>query len=125
MNLFTEVTMTVTGSRTITDRDFIYKSLSDFITKYNLAPENLILNSGHAIGVDRIAEDWAKVNNVRVMKYIPNWDVGRHAGIIRNEAMVKDSEYVCGIWDGKSRGTKHCIEYAKKKNKVVEVYLYE
>lgn len=114
--------MTVTGSRSITDESFIYSCLDDFLRIYKLNPQELILNSGNARGVDKISEAWAKDRGVEVKIFKPDWSKGKGAGLARNLEMVDSCGYVCGIWDGESRGTKHCFEYAKKQKKTVKVY---
>ena len=119
-------TITVTGSRTITDKEFIFKCLDDFLLQHNLLGKNLMLNSGHAKGVDQIAEEWAKERGVLIQLFPANWEkFGKAAGMIRNKDMVDNAEYVCGIWNGESRGTKGALDYAKEKNKVVHVYMYD
>ncbi|HEX3768205.1 MAG TPA: hypothetical protein VHT72_07490, partial [Puia sp.] len=46
----------------------------------------------------------------------PNWtQLGKRAGIIRNEEMGNYAEALIYIWDGKSKGTEHMINYAKKR----------
>jgi len=124
-NIFGEAVLTVTGSRSITDRDFIFASLNDFLKLHNLSPSKLTLNSGHARGVDLIAEDWAKELNIPIERFYPDWRrYNKAAGMIRNKVMVDCTDYVCGIWDGISTGTKGCIEYAEEKGKIVKVYDY-
>lgn len=41
----------------------------------------------------------------------------------RNEWMVDHSNTILAVWDGTDGGTKNCIEYAKKKNKLIINYL--
>ncbi len=119
------VVLTVTGSRGITDEKFIFNSLDDFLVRHNLPPTFVTLNSGHAIGVDRIAESWAKTRNIPTKLFIPDWSKGKSAGMIRNKIMVDNATYVVGIWDKSSRGTKHCLDYAVKQGKIVDIYEYE
>ncbi len=123
-SVFTDkVRMTVTGSRSIIDGNFIFKCLDDFVTHYGLEFDKLVLNSGTAKGVDTIAEVWATVRGVKVERFPADWKTfGKSAGMIRNKIMVDNCQYVCGIWDQKSRGTKGCIDYAKEQRKVVKVY---
>lgn len=48
------------------------------------------------------------------------WDkYGKAAGPIRNKEMVIKCTKGAGIWDGKSRGTKHCIDELEKAGKLL------
>lgn len=84
------------------------------ITKY--IPENITeLISGGARGIDNIAERWADEHGVPKQIFKPNYNLyGRAAPIIRNRLIVKASDIVIAIWDGKSKGTKFIVEYAKQ-----------
>jgi hypothetical protein len=43
------------------------------------------------------------------------WDIfGKSAGYKRNEEMAKVADACVIFWDGKSKGTKHMIDIAKK-----------
>lgn len=106
----------IAGSRGITDdnliREAIYKS------GFNVTE----VVSGHAIGVDRAGEAYAQLNNLKVTLFIPDWNKhGRGAGFIRNEQMAEYADALIAIWDGESKGTKHMIDIAKKKN--LQVYV--
>jgi len=39
----------------------------------------------------------------------------------RNEYMVDEADFLYGVWDGSSGGTKNCIDYAKKKGIVMYI----
>ena len=45
------------------------------------------------------------------------------APLIRNKEIVEIADYIISFWDGKSRGTKFTIDYAKKLNKKVKIYV--
>jgi len=54
----------------------------------------------------------------RVMQ--AEWDkYGKAAGPIRNKEMVKKCTKGAGIWDGESRGTKHCLDELDKAGKLL------
>ena len=93
------------------------------ISKY--IPENVTeIISGGAIGIDTLAEEVA--DKRRISKWIirPEYDkYGKKAPLIRNKEIVKRAELVIAFWDGKSRGTKFTIDYAKKLNKEVKIYI--
>lgn len=42
--------------------------------------------------------------------------------LTRNKWIVDNSDYLLSIWNGKSKGTLHCMNYAVKQNKTVFLY---
>lgn len=85
--------------------------------------------SGTARGADQLGEKLAKDYNLSLKKFPANWDsFGKRAGYIRNEQMAiyakEDNGYLLAFWDGKSRGTKHMIDLAKKHKIHVKVINY-
>lgn len=84
------------------------------IEKY--IPENITeLVSGGAKGIDTLAEQWADRNKFPKLIIKPDYNrYGRSAPIQRNRTIVEAAEFVLAIWDGKSRGTKFTIDYAKE-----------
>ena len=104
----------IVGSRSIKNYD-----ISEFIS-----PDVDVIISGGAEGIDSIAEQYA--DKKRISKYIirPQYSVyGKTAPLKRNEIMVDMADFVLVIWDGKSKGAKFTIKYAKKCNKPVSVIL--
>ena len=85
---------------------------------------DIIIISGCASGADAIGEQYAEENGFKVEKYPANWEkYGRSAGPIRNKQMAEITDYVICFWDGKSKGTKSMIEFAKKYNKTIKLKL--
>ena len=103
----------VTGSRSIADID---------ISKYL---KNIdVLLTGGAKGVDSLAITYAEKNSIKHIEVLPNYTkYHRAAPVIRDEEMVKMCERVIAIWDGKSKGTLHTINFARKYNKPVEIHI--
>lgn len=112
-------------------RDFKnYKLLSDTIMKYlgdidgvgivdN--PNQIKFISGAAKGADSLGEQFAYTWGYDVIRFQADWDrFGKSAGYRRNTEMVKyasedgKSGVLIAFWDGKSRGTKHMIDLAKR-----------
>lgn len=96
--------------------------------------------SGTAKGVDTLGERWARENHRPIKRFKADWkDIwGRpdnqiksnqwgkywkNAGIVRNIEMRDYAQALVAVWDGKSNGTRHMIESAKKKN--LKVYVLE
>lgn len=109
------------GSRGWTDRQMI----EDVI--WRLPPETVII-SGGARGADKLVEQgfnvrWMHRHDVTLRVFEPNWDqYGKSAGFRRNAEMVDACDRVIAFWDGKSKGTAHTIELARKAGKPVTVY---
>ncbi len=93
------------------------------IEKY--IPENITeLISGGAEGIDTLAEQWADRNNIPKLIIKPDYDKdGRSAPIRRNRIIVEAADLVLALWDGKSRGTKFTVDYAKERGIPVQVVL--
>lgn len=73
--------------------------------------------SGNAAGVDTFGENFAKTFGIDLIIMPANWDRhGKAAGYKRNEQMAEIADSVLCIWDGKSKGTIHMADIAKKKN---------
>ena len=101
------------------------RDLSVDIEKY--IPENTTeIVSGGARGIDTLAERWADQHNIPKLILKPDYDnYGRSAPIRRNKTIVSAADMVVAIWDGKSRGTKFTIDYAKKCGIPVKIVLIE
>ena len=98
---------------------------------YNTARESLEIVSGTARGADKLGEQFGKEFDIQIKYFPADWSqFGKSAGYIRNDQMAKyakeDKEVgvLFVFWDGKSRGTKHMIDLAKKRGLVVEVIKY-
>ena len=115
-----EVKIMVCGSRTITDRELIFKWINRELEIFH--DNKVIIIEGEARGVDTIAKDYALINHLDIMSFPANWDkYGKAAGMIRNEEMVKVCDHCLIFWDGQSHGTKNDIELCKKYNKTYRV----
>jgi len=104
----------ICGTRDIND----YSVIIEAIKESNFKITEIV--SGNAHGVDRMAERYAKENNIPLHIFSAEWNIyGKYAGPIRNKKMIDfilPDGYVIAIWDGKSKGTKNTIELAKTNN---------
>jgi predicted Rossmann fold nucleotide-binding protein DprA/Smf involved in DNA uptake len=85
-------------------------------------PAGVTVVSGGARGVDTMAEVLARGRGLAVEVFAPAWRThGRRAGLIRNDAIVARAEVVVAVWDGRSAGTRHTVEQARRAGKPVLV----
>lgn len=79
----------------------------------------VVIISGTARGADRLGELYAERTNSKIKRFPADWDnLGKRAGYVRNAEMAKYAAKGIGVlvafWDGKSKGTKHMIDLAKR-----------
>lgn len=119
----------IAGSRDFADYKLLYRKCSEILAQ--LSKEGLLTGSinedikhieivsGGARGVDKLGELFAKEHNIKVKRFIPDWECqGKSAGFKRNEQMAlyakEDNGVLFAFWDGISKGTNHMINLAKK-----------
>jgi hypothetical protein len=103
------VKVIIAGSRDITDYSIVKQAWLDS----GLGMTELV--SGGARGVDNLGL-YLAVEELKIpfKLFIPDWDThGRKAGIIRNVEMAWYADALIAVWDGKSRGTEHMINFMK------------
>lgn len=80
--------------------------------------------SGGAAGIDSCAREYALKNNIKLTEFLPEYEkYGRAAPIMRNKLIAGNSDIVLAFWDGESRGTKFVIEYCKKNNIKIKLFM--
>jgi hypothetical protein len=121
-------TVLITGSRDFgsAQQDQRARSLYDLkakrmietlLDKY-INAENHTLVAGGARGADDIALKWALANETTITVVPARWSkFGRGAGLTRNENMLLEHgvNLVIAFWNGRSKGTKHMIEFADRR----------
>ncbi|MCH5211081.1 MAG: helix-turn-helix domain-containing protein [Oscillospiraceae bacterium] len=104
----------IAGSRDITDID-----LSEYVTA-----ETTLIISGGAAGVDTLAEQYAEKHRISKLILYPNYELYKKAAPLkRNDKMAEICDTALIFWDGKSKGTKHTIDYLKNIGKEANVIL--
>ena len=79
--------------------------------------------SGHASGVDQMGERYARENNIHLEIFPADWEsYGKKAGYLRNIQMAEHADFLIAFWDGESKGTKHMIDIANKRNIGTDIY---
>lgn len=106
----------VCGSRHWHDRAAIANRLFD-------CPTDSIIVHGNAKGADRIAHQEAEKLGLLVEPHPADWqNKGKAAGVIRNAEMAAAGADLCiAFWDGRSVGTLHMIEEARRRGIPVDV----
>lgn len=87
--------LSITGSRSI--------SISLDEIKTYLPEQTTCIVSGGASGVDTIASQFAKANNLELMVIRPDYnkfDNKRFAPLARNTEIISQSDYCLFFWDG-------------------------
>jgi hypothetical protein len=108
----------IAGSRSI---DMTVAELTKIVENSGFNIHTII--SGNAKGIDRVGEQYAHTKNIKLEIHKPDWSMGRAAGIIRNKTMGEYADALIAIYDGESKGTKHMIDFMKKKGKPVYVHI--
>lgn len=102
--------LVIAGSRDVTmSLDQLDEIIKDHVPG---TPTEVI--SGHANGMDKLGEAWAKKRGIPVRLFIPNWKLlGRRAGLSRNTEMAKAADFVIVVHNG-SNGSLHMVRECKK-----------
>ncbi len=113
----------VVGSRTITSKEYVF-SVLDFYLSRLLKEGDLTIISGGAKGVDSLGVAWAKERGLQYTEFLPDWNLGKGAGFIRNQTIVDNSDYLIAITTG-SNGTADTIKRAEKKGIPIKIVNYD
>lgn len=108
----------IVGSRGFTD----YNLLCEVMPGLDVSVSQII--SGGARGADSLAEKYATDNDIPVLVFPADWDLGKNAGFVRNQLIVDACDVLVAFWDGKSKGTLDSISKGRRKNKNVIVINY-
>ena len=123
----------ITGSRSITEFDFIpYFTLKDpdflaFCRENGFARRKIAaVICGGAHGVDTLAADTAEKLQIRSRLILPDrrkfpGKMIRKGLLERNKKIVDECDLLLAVWDGHSRGTFYTVRYAEKLQRPVFV----
>ena len=109
----------IVGSRTFNNYSFLKRKIEE--TTRDIIIEQII--SGGAKGADKLAEQFAKENNIPIKILKPDWKKGKWAGFERNTNIINQSDIVFAFYNGTSKGTLDSIKKAEKLNK--KLYIFE
>lgn len=81
---------------------------------------------GMARGADLLGRNLALEAGLDMHEFPADWKgLGKSAGYRRNEQMAEFAEACIVLWDGESRGSKHCLNLCAEKYKLpTVVYRY-
>ncbi len=118
-----DIVLAVVGSREYNNYPEFSHYLNSYIHELRINSINVKkIVSGGARGTDKMAELFAKKNNIEIIVLSPNWKrYGRAAGIIRNTDIVGECDYLIAFPTKDSRGTIDSINKAKKLHKNVKI----
>lgn len=111
----------IIGSRNFNNYRLLYKTILSLLKLNDI--KNII--SGGAKGADSLGEKFADDNKINKIIFYPEWNkYGKKAGYLRNINIVENSDYIIAFWNGKSKGTEHSINLAKKYNKKIKIVIF-
>ena len=130
-----ELRIIVAGSRDFKDYQLLRDTLMDYLDFMDDKdvvdnPSQVKFISGTAKGADTLGEQFAYTYEYDVKRFPADWNTyGKSAGYRRNAEMAKYASEAYGVliafWDGKSKGTKHMIDLAKRYGLEVHVVNYK
>lgn len=107
-----EVFVAIVGSRTYNDYEYI-KTKIEYYTK-NFT-QKVVIVSGGAKGVDTAARKYAKEKNLTLIEYLPDWTLGKGAGMMRNKDIINQADVCIAFLKDNSPGTSNSISLAETK----------
>ena len=109
-----EARIIIAGSRNFYDLDFISERVTNAIHALYPTPDNIVIISGHARGVDKCGEEYAKIQRYDLVIFPANWKRhGNNAGPERNRRMAEYATHLIAFRAPDSRGTKSMIDIAR------------
>ena len=113
----------ICGSRRWNDRQAIAQWLNEFVVERGYRFPDPVIVHGGARGADRLAEEEAGKAGLLTEAHPADWERhGKRAGLIRNEEMAALGADLCiAFWDGRSTGTRHMLDTARRHGIPTEV----
>lgn len=110
----------VVGSRTFAN----YNQISNYLNR--ILKRGDIIVSGGAVGVDSMAQRYAKEHGHRIIICYPDYEFhGKGATFVRNKEIVEHSDFVVAFYSAgrfQQGGTSNTIEWARKLGVPFEEY---
>ena len=114
----------IAGGRDFSDYVLMCRTMDTLLS--NISKDtDIVIVCGMARGADTLGDRYAKDRNYKVNYFPADWNTyGKAAGYKRNEQMAQNADALVAFWDGKSRGTKHMIDLARKYRLRVRIRYY-
>ena len=111
----------IAGSRSFNNYALLREHCLSFLQE-KMKTHRVIIVSGHARGADSLGERFANELGFPVELHPAKWRLlGKAAGMVRNAEMAKCSDALIAFWDGESRGTRHMINFARKRGLAIDI----
>ena len=111
----------VAGGRDFNNYDLLAEKLNKLFSQRN----DVVIVSGMAKGVDSLAVKYAEQHKLRVSEFPAEWQKhGKASGFRRNVEMARFADACVCFWNGKSPGTEHMINTAKRLNLNLRIIKY-
>lgn len=117
----TDYRVIIAGSRSFNDYALLREHCLSVLQE-KMKTHRVIIVSGHARGADSLGERFANEFCLPFELHPAKWRLlGKAAGMVRNAEMAKCSDALIAFWDGESRGTRHMINFARKRGLAISV----
>lgn len=117
----TDYRVIIAGSRSFNDYGLLKEHCLSILHE-KMKTHRVIIVSGHARGADSLGERFANEFSLPFELHPAKWRLlGKAAGMVRNAEMAKCSDELIAFWDGESHGTRHMINFARKRGLEVSV----
>ena len=111
----------VAGGRDFKDYTLLEEKLNKLFSQRN----DVVIVSEMAKGIDSLTVKYAEEHKLRVSEFPAEWQkYGNSSGFRRNIEMARFADACVCFWNGKSVGTKHMIDTAKRLNLNLRVIKY-
>lgn len=129
-----KIKLIIAGSRSIQDYNAVKKYIEQGLKELKLCVSDITeVISGHAKGVDKLGEQWAHENKIKVRIFEAEWNnikregarietnqygkkYDKLAGFHRNQQMADYADVLIAINEG-TNGTDHMVKTMKEQNK--------
>ena len=116
-----DIKLAIVGSRSFNDYA-TFNFVMNKICRENGYQVKLVV-SGGAAGADTFGEQFARLRNIPVKVFRPDWNrEGKKAGFLRNVDIIKACNVCVAFCDGESHGTRHDIQLCIEQKKDCWVY---
>ena len=112
----------IIGSREGFDKEFVFKHLlKTFVKLSSTYWTDTKIISGGARGIDTYAYEFGVEHEIQLEIIRPINPANKLDYLFRNVEIITKADKIIAFWDGKSKGTKFIIDYAKARSKNIEV----